>query len=583
MIITCKKYQFTLPPVPNERNWFSVETKTLIETIDLADYLVKDGLGRLKYATSRQDEQNTQYIESGSTEISVLNMIEGWGSLGEYVVTNKLTDFFEFYNFTEQFIFYIEIREDERSEIIWAGVVRKEGISIPDRKSEVLEITILSLDKEFADYYSNKSLVSFDEFPEVNMRFQLTGLRFTTLDWIFLKNFPNVNFTFTTPTFISDYRVAERGYFYAPMSFLFNHYLEGTDTLSLMAGYEQFYLDNLNRYEYFNSIMLGMGWRWYFKGDTMYIQRRYELENDITQIDFEDSFIGHGVSHESINTIKQVAVYSGEIYGARNAVIDTEPTAMNLAYLPPVVAALNYYYLGGHAWKIYKDKYEGGNYNFPYDELQFVQSGIIGEPDRGAYIPQHNGEVITVADRAEERGGQDDKLTLKKISNVIVFWNALENVETFSFADTETINLKPYSVSQANGFHLDISQARKTNNQFYGNGNAYNAAQDAGNNGIYSLGTPATGLLKYNGTSTKYEDYNYYLSTDEFQSNMKTYTGGTDKIIINCVVNGIYTTVGARYQITNYPYANIAGVTFVAESVEADLMNEVTTLKLISV
>jgi len=571
LIITCKKYQFTLPPEPNERNWFSVETKTLIETIDLADYLIKDGLGKLKYASSRQDESNTQYIESGSVELKVLNMIEGWGSLGEYVTTDKLTDFFEFYNFTEQFIYKVEIREDERSDVIWAGIVRKEGISIPDRKSEVLEITILSLDKEFADYYSNKSLVSFDEFPEVNMTFQLAGLRFTTLDWVFLKNFPNVNFTFTTPTFISDYRVAERGYFYAPLNGVLTR---AGSTLCLMAGYEQFYFDTLSRYEYFNSIMLGMGWRWYFKGDTMYIQRRYELENDVVQIDFEDSFIGHGVSHESINTIKQVAVYSGEIYGARNKIIDTESTVMNVQFVPSPYNTAAYYYLGGHAWHIYKEGALINNRHYPYSELFRIGS---------IYNVLHNGEIISVADRAELKGGQEGKLTIKTIDGVVYQGTILDDITTDSYDDLETITLKPYSVSEPNGFHLDLTQASSSNNQFYGNGNAYNAAQDAGNNGMYCLGTPATGLLKFNDTSLTYDDYSYYVNGDEFKHNMKTYTGGTDKIIINCVVNGIYSTVGARYQIANYPYAAIAGIVFVAESVEIDLINNVTTLKLISV
>jgi hypothetical protein len=46
MIITCKKYQFTLPPDPENRNYFSDDAKTLITEIDLADYLMKDGLGK---------------------------------------------------------------------------------------------------------------------------------------------------------------------------------------------------------------------------------------------------------------------------------------------------------------------------------------------------------------------------------------------------------------------------------------------------------------------------------------------------------------------------------------------------------
>jgi hypothetical protein len=583
LIVTCKKYQFTLPPEPNERNWFSLEAKTLISTIDLMDYLVKDGLGELKYSSSRQDESNSQYIESGSFDIQVLNTNTGWGSLGEYINSDKLTDFFELNNFTEQFIFYVEIRESESSEILWAGVVRKEGISFPERNKEVINITVLSLDKEFSDYYSNKNLVPFDDFPIASMRFQLSGLRFADLYRVLAHNFPNIHFNYSSGVNSLNYKVAERGYFYAPMQNLFNYYLEGTNTLSLMAGYEQFYFDNLDRYTYFNSLMLGMGWRWFFKGDTMYIQRRYESSNAITTLDFEETFIGHGYSHNTEVARKQVAVYAGEIYGARNATIDTISTAMNLAYLPPVVASLNFYYLGGHTWKIYKDKYEGGNSNLPYQNLKFVAAPIIGDPNRGGYISEHNGEVITVTDNNDFTGGKEGKLTMKKISNVIVFWEALENIETFSYSDAETVLLKPYKVSPANAFHVDISEARKTNNQYYGNGNAYNAAQDPGNNGIYAIGTPASGMLKYNETSTKYEDYHFYVNTPEFQNNMKTYTGGSDKLVINATVSGIYNTVGARYQINNYPYAAIGGIVFVAENVEVDLLNNVTNLKLISV
>jgi hypothetical protein len=64
---------------------------------------------------------------------------------------------------------------------------------------------------------------------------------------------------------------------------------------------------------------------------------------------------------------------------------------------------------------------------------------------------------------------------------------------------------------------------------------------------------------------------------------MKTYTGGSDKLIMNCVVNGIYNNPGERFQIANYPYSPIAGINFIAENVEIDLINNVTTLTLKSV
>jgi hypothetical protein len=586
LILTCKKYQFDLPPEPNERNYFSLENKTLIDTIDLADYLIKGGLGKISYQSSKIDEENTQFIEAGSVDIQVLNIAKGWSNTANYSnIAFTLTDWFELNNFVDQFVFLIEIRQTESGELIWSGVIRKEGISFPQRNNEEMNISAISLDKEFAEYYSNKNLIPFDEFPIAAMRFHLSGLRFADLYRVFTHNFPNINFDFdfTGASNPLNYKVAERGYFYAPMQNLFNYYLEDTNTLSLMAGYEQFYLDNLDKYTYFNSIMLGMGWRWFFKGDTMYIRERYDESETITTLDYSEDFIGHGISLRVDTARKQVAVFAGQIYGARTTTIDTISTAMNLAYLPPVVASLNFYYLGGHTWKIYKDKYEGGNYNFPYKNLKFVAAPIIGDPNRGGYISEHTGENITVTNNNTITGGNEGKLTMKKISNVIVFWEALENVETFSFSNAETVLLKPYEVSQANGFHVDISDARKTNNQYYGNGNAYNGAQDAGNNGIYAFGTPATGMLRYNETTTKYEDYQYYVNSLAFQNNMKTYTGGSDKLIMNCVVNGIYNNPGERFQIANYPYSPIAGINFIAENVEIDLINNVTTLTLKSV
>jgi hypothetical protein len=358
LILTCKKYQFDLPPEPNERNYFSLENKTLIDTIDLADYLIKGGLGKISYQSSKIDEENTQFIEAGSVDIQVLNIAKGWSNTINYSnIAFTLSDWFELNNFVKQFVFLLEIRQTESGELIWSGVIRKEGISFPQRNNEEMNISAISLDKEFAEYYSNKPLVSFDEFPEVNMTFNLAKLDFTTLDWVLLKNFPNVNFEFGS--FIYDYRVANRGYLYAPLPDI----LILTNTLSLMAGYEQFYLDNLDRYTYFNSIMLGMGWRWFFKGDTMYIRERYDETVTTTTLDYSEDFIGHGLSLKVDTARKQVAVYAGRISGIREEIIDRVSHAVNLQMIPSPFNVAAYYYLGGHSWKIFQVDYSGGNYN----------------------------------------------------------------------------------------------------------------------------------------------------------------------------------------------------------------------------
>jgi hypothetical protein len=44
----------------------------------------------------------------------------------------------------------------------------------------------------------------------------------------------------------------------------------------------------------------------------------------------------------------------------------------------------------------------------------------------------------------------------------------------------------------------------------------------------------------------------------------------------------VYSLVGNRYTIDNYPYENIGGIVFTAEEIEIDLINNVTTLSLMS-
>lgn len=217
MIITCKKYQFTLPPDPENRNYFSDDAKTLITEIDLADYLMKDGLGKISYANSKIDESNAQYYETGTVDLKLSNTNTGWGSLGEYINSDKLTDFFELNNFTEQFVFYVEIRQVESDRILFTGVIRKDGISFTDRANEILDIMVLGLEKEFADYYSNLPLVPFSDLPVENMNFTLDGLQFANLGWVFIKNLSNVQFAFGSDPVVTKYRVANRGYFYAPL------------------------------------------------------------------------------------------------------------------------------------------------------------------------------------------------------------------------------------------------------------------------------------------------------------------------------------------------------------------------------
>lgn len=542
----------------------------------MADYLLKDGLSPITYSRIAVDENNAMHYESGGVTLRCSNTLYGYGSTANYAGLSEtlLHEFFEVHNSADAFLFTVEIRESDRDELLFAGVIRKDGITFDERRNEILNIEALSLDKEFQDYFSGQLLPDFDNIPASSVVAQLTldGQSYARLTDVIRAMFPGVSFNFSSSHFAYRYFMAKRGYMYAPVSSA----LRGTNTLVIPAGYESFYLDKIDCFTFFNSLLMSMGWRWGFEGTTCKVKKLYDATETITEIDFEDSFISHSMSFEVRHSIRNVIMDGVEFYGTNTERISNAGTAMNTLFFDNYygIQGLSYYYLGGVNHKIFDGAISPvTNSSQPFRNL--LLRNIVGG---AVYDRDFSGDTVSIQSDQEIEGKY--KRTL--IQNItLLSWYANDELGSIVYDDNHTLYLRPYMNSGNNGTHLDISVARRTNNQYYGNGNAYNAAQDAGNNGIYSRGNPGSTLLRL-ANDLVYEDYNYYTNSQEWRDQMKTLTGSGDRLRMEVLLHGLITGINARYSIDNYPYHDIEGVMFTAEKTELDLINNTTKLSLVS-
>lgn len=573
MTIICNKYIYNNSVDYSEVNYFSETAEETREELDLSDYLIKDGISEISITKKEIDENNSIYIEAGNVTLSLTNTLQGYGDVNDYLSLNEamLTDFFDYYE-TGKAIFKIDIKDDN-SNILFTGIIRKKDISFDERTSEVMTIIVRSIDKEFSDYYSTQRLVSFPEIP--NYQFQnisYDGLYFAYATDVLTRNFPKVTFSFQSDLthFLYEYIISGKPYIYYPC----NHIPLGTgQTLILKSGYDPCYYDQCSVYVYFNSLLISMGWKWYFKNGECYVEKLADASKDINSIDYAD-VITHSVSNELKTPIYNVAIDNGEWYGNIADEIQEESRVMNL-----VADDGLYYYLGGRSIIIHSESETYNNNERPFNRFDFFL-GITT-----AYLRVFYGWTFST-EKTDD--ASNDFLRMRTYFNIDHGWTFQFQVNNYLLDNTLRIN--PFIPSPNNSAVLDLNYPRTTNSVFYGNGNAHIALTgqppfDSSNSGIYYRGNPGSSMLKYDSGSGTYTPYDFYVRTDEFKNNMKTYLTKQEQESdrINLTVNGIINDYDKNYEIVNYPYANYQSKIFTYEDVSFDLINNVTNLKLISI
>lgn len=569
MKIICSKYNFANTVEYSEISPFSDERETTRDSIDLYPYLLQNGLSQISIPKKEIDENNSMYIEAGNVTLSLTNTLSGYGDVNNYLNLSEtlLTDFFGYYT-TDRAYTKVDIYDNDDNNL-FTGVIRKQDIAFDERSSEVMNIIVRSIDKEFADYYSNKPLISFPEIPN----YQFTGIAYAGLNFAYAsdvikRNFLKVTFNFQSDIthFLYDYIVAGKPYIFFPQ----NNLVQGAGTtLILKTGYDSFHYDVCSAYTYFNSMLLSMGWKWYFKGGICHIEKLADNDRQIHTIDYAD-ILSHGINNELKAPITAVNIDNGEYYGNISDEIQTESRAMNL-----LSEDGNYYYLGGRSQIVYSSQGEFYQIN---EERPFRQLNWLVSQSR-------YGRVFFGWDFHTEKSDDNvsDKLRVRNYFGLDSGWTFQYLVKNYVL--NNTLRFFPHIPSTENSAVLNLELARTTNSAYYGNGNAHPATYGVGslNAGVYYRGNAGSGMLKYDLATLKYTPYDYYVKTPEFQANMETYITKDLADRINITVDGIISDFDKNYQISNYPYANYQSKVWTYEDVTFDILNNTTSLKLISI
>lgn len=156
--IYCEKYQWGESVLPEDVNFFSDAEKTLIETVDLKDWITK--IGKAKFTNENTREiAGFNYFYFEDSDLSVT--IKGNSS------NNYFSDFFEIFTNEINVKWLIKIYNFDESELLYTGIVNINKPKQTRKRNENgnMEIDFLSLGmvKEFRDYYANVALTNPNE------------------------------------------------------------------------------------------------------------------------------------------------------------------------------------------------------------------------------------------------------------------------------------------------------------------------------------------------------------------------------------------------------------------------------------
>ncbi len=568
MKIEVTKYESGSGVDQSEVNYFSQLPRSVISTLDLTDYLIEGGLGEISYAANKVDSDNGFYLEAGEVKIKCTNILDGWGSLGEYISLSEtsLLEYFDFYNTNSKYFWKVNIWNDERALPIWAGIIKRENVSMGNRPDEIVEINAVSMDKEFSEYFSGKTLLGFDSFEVVSPLISgsdglpLKGLQWARLVNVLERNFPGVAFNWSNDGshFINLYYVADKSYIYAEIT---TPLINGSKTLTIKAGYDPFVLQEIDRFTWLHDVCKGMGWKLSFQNETVVMENRKDATTATVNLDYETDFIQHGVQSLELTNIQTVIINDGEYYGGDNTELE-ESTATNI-----IDDEDTYHYIGGFDAKIYSDSF-GTNYNYntPFRRLETEFGTVYARKFEDWYMMKK----------------APDQTNNKTMFNLYINMNpgGVFDYQKFIGTDSTSITLDLITNSSY-PTSLDIDNARNSDGNFYGNGNSYSSAHDAGNNGVYMYGNPCHALVRFDTTALRLETYDIYTNTEQFQENFSTITGTGNKLHLQVTVNEVLDSIDAIYTIANYPYKEISGWRFAVIDASVDLINQTTTLKLV--
>lgn len=151
--ILIEKYYWDSQTPLKDINFFSDASKTLVETIDLKDYLIN--IDKIKFDNENiEDKRGYNYFYFVDSDIKI--------SLKGNLNNNYLINFFDINKEDDYVKYLLKIYKVNNNELIYTGIINPEAIKQSFTRykgNKVIDVLALGMLKEFKNYYSQKPLL----------------------------------------------------------------------------------------------------------------------------------------------------------------------------------------------------------------------------------------------------------------------------------------------------------------------------------------------------------------------------------------------------------------------------------------
>lgn len=552
MKILCKKYRFNNGLVLKDVNMMSGDQNyTLIETVDLYDFLIDDSLDKIETTIDTVSDNQLSY-EASDVNIKLLNV-------EEYRSGKILQDFFNIYNSSVYDRFEIEFTFNSGRKRTF--IATNQDISIDNTESRIIKLKAIGLEKEFKEYYSNQVIPRIPS--ELSLPIDpLQNLYSSKLEDVFRNIFFNSTSNYFDIQFIGidGWHILHNPYFYSPVSKC------RKNLFFARTGYLNFVRQGTNLFDFFKSMCLQMGWIFYFDNKTLIIRNRYDIENyPIRTIDYSEVEYFNVSNKISDKFGTHVIIDDGEYWDDTTLFKKT----YDRNYYDPGVNDL---YIGDHRKIVISNTNYTNNQFYPFSSVAYVSAN-------GTY------ELGYIANNLQISISRNDDDRYFKFDRESYFPNEKFGEDKFTYSKDETIEVKGAVVDRNHAAMIDLNLPRAgAGGENYGNGNFYTGGdsnkQPSGRTFAYS-GNVGSCLMQYDPTTDKIMNYDDYIKTSQFQNNFKVLLKSKSQLIIELEIFDIIEMPNVRIKLSNYPYANLDDKIFCIQKIENDYYNNKTKLTIV--
>ena len=546
--ITCRKMKWSSGQGTGDfnRNFFQRDiTKRPegwegnLDTIDLFDYLVRDSLSDIEYTFDSYEFSSDKIVGESSNVSFKLN------NLHLLPDGRSFSDYFYIYSDDKQYYKYTVEIEKLISNVwtkVYFGILTNEWIKFDDRVQEIISIDVTGFEDEFRKYFEGVSLVDILSLGLYSSMPSYGGLIGNTMSEIpqyadmlsvINANLPNNWFWYGIVNYTADNSSTEQ-FFMMKIGYMYSEGATPTwqnGSMFNKAGYENFYTQGTNAFQFFTALCNAMGWIWYFKlysttgpaKPMIVIQQRSQYLDSILTLDFSKS-IGH-----SINSVE---------YDIKADIIMIDNGRLDFGTL---ANSSSTGYDGLEKVLITNEGSFSGYTNlFSMTGFEYYPSGVL---------PMYISKSF----------GTKNSIVLNEIQDYFYKFNRVTDFNVYDIVSLARDRVLEVPVINNEKWKsiIDLSYVRR-NDTGYWNGVYQGAGTTLNQYDMSYYGNPGECLIRrtYSGGVYYYETYGEYIGTAKFRKNFYKYLRGKAGLICNVKVNQLIYNPNQCVKITGYDSDN---------------------------